>query len=518
MDYICGKKKYTIRTGDRPRLFHWPLVYEQVPTSRNEIGHMIGMKYRDKYVCSNRFTDEVYHYDGHVWKKGQFYAFMDRALKSFRKFLVTLDRSVRNGNCDDAWKKIITDDINKAYTEINKGGLVQRDIIRCSFAHITDDGFTKRLDANPDLTAFKTQYVFDAAENRVRETKAEDYITHTLEYDYEVPSPERLARMKRFMQTIFTDPRDYEYVLNKFASVLRAGNEMRELWILVGPEGKNGKSTFAKVFKKILGRVYLCRTNARLITGDRIAVGKPHPELLLWKDARLALIDELSSQDVIQPAIVKQLTGGTDEMWARDLYQKGEEASQFEPACIPVIVTNALPNITNCDSALNSRIKVIRFESQFLPFEQCADTFERQLAEKKFPSADADLDQLLEDVSPTLLYDLVRRFIAMTVEGTRFSVPDPPSVRLATDQYKRSVDHTNNFILERLVTNTGQIEDVIRTTELYTTYKSYMKDNILGPTNNNVKIVSRSELLRVIAPYCTSADVNRVTGIRFLED
>jgi phage/plasmid-associated DNA primase len=111
------------------------------------------------------------------------------------------------------------------------------------------------------------------------------------------------------------------------------------------------------------------------------------------------------------------------------------------------MLCNSLPKVKQSDDAFWNRIRVVPFESRFLPAEKCPKTYEEQVYQKIFPR-DKDLSNKLGVMHQPLAWFLINRLQHLTL--TNRVVPD--KVLAATHQYKEenTVDPVDEFIDDML--------------------------------------------------------------------
>lgn len=149
-------------------------------------------------------------------------------------------------------------------------------------------------------------------------------------------------------------------------------NPEQRFCIFAGSEnGSNGKSTFVKILKFVLG-AFLVEPNEKFLKDDKFASkSAADPFLIECRGARLIAIPETPE---INEQILKRFV--TDPMKARDLY---EGAQEIPPTYKTLMHVNAVPKIT--DLASYRRLICILFIARFLSVEeQARAAIEEELA------------------------------------------------------------------------------------------------------------------------------------------
>jgi hypothetical protein len=162
------------------------------------------------------------------------------------------------------------------------------------------------------------------------------------------------------------------------------------------------------------------------------------------------------------------MTGG-DSYFARDLFQKGKETVEITPMFKLHMICNKLPVIKDADKATWNRVRVIPFESTFVPAEECPEDFEEQLAQKKFPmDKHFSSDKIPRLVEPLAWYLIQRWRINKNTECV-----EPDKVRAATDTYRQDCDLYKHFEQQCIVDKPGA---KLTIATLYAHFKEWYKE------------------------------------------
>jgi phage/plasmid-associated DNA primase len=192
-------------------------------------------------------------------------------------------------------------------------------------------------------------------------------------------------------------------------------------------------------------------------------------------------MEEPDADEQLNIGELKKLSGG-DSFWARDLFEKGKHTKEVIPMFMLNFITNKLPRLKYSDKATWNRIRVIPFESTFVPSgEPCPPTFEEQVRQKRFPM-DTDLTHKVPEMVPAFAWYLLEWRKKMT--GHR---REPEKVKEATAVYRRQNDIYRQFIEESIVEDGKSILNI---TELYAQFKEWYKEGWPStslPIKNEVK-------------------------------
>jgi phage/plasmid-associated DNA primase len=179
---------------------------------------------------------------------------------------------------------------------------------------------------------------------------------------------------------------------------------------------------------------------------------------------------------------LKALTGN-DSFWARDLFQKGKETKEIQPLFKLHMICNNLPAIKDPDEATWNRVRVIPFESTFLPDHECPQDYEEQIKQKKFPM-DRNFTDKIPDMIQPLAWYLIQRW--KTINKLEQFVPE--KVKAATNIYKQDNNMYHQFeqqcIFEK---NDAHLTPAI----LYTHFKEWCREECPNYAISNRNIVKQ---------------------------
>lgn len=208
------------------------------------------------------------------------------------------------------------------------------------------------------------------------------------------------------------------------------------VFLMYGPEGRNGKSLLIRIVRAVLGPDYSMTAPPGLL---RQKHGETHPtELADLYGMRFVATIEMGRGEKLDEARLKHLSGG-DPIKARHMQQ---DFFEFPPSHHLWIATNDLPRADASDRALWARFRVIPFRRRFLKpgddgFDESANVMR----------ADDTLgDRLLADESEGILN--------FFVEGARKyrelgAVPNPPESQYALKDYREDNDPVSEWIEDR---------------------------------------------------------------------
>lgn len=273
----------------------------------------------------------------------------------------------------------------------------------------------------------------------VRPGKPQDYITKSTRYPYPHDytwETKAVQDTMEYLKKVFRSKSLLDYILRLGASLLLSGNHNKIFPIFSG-EGNNSKSIFVRIIECAFGS-YAIKLPTSLITEKRTSADAATPTLIHSQGAKVAFLQEPNSRDVIQSGTVKELTGGVDTLYVRDLFQKGSKIVEMDVTIVPILIANKIPVIPDCQEAIWNRTRVIRFESKWAA--NAPLTEEEQMKEGIF-KLDKFFDRKIPMMAPALLWIFVQ--IYGSEEYHEYGLNDPPEVLQATENFRIA----NNFYI-----------------------------------------------------------------------
>lgn len=243
-----------------------------------------------------------------------------------------------------------------------------------------------------------------------------------------------------FLRAVFAENDELiEYVQKVLGSSLVGTPSQQEFYIFWG-EGRNGKGTILETLKEILGSELASAIKSDMLMDSRLSANGADPELLELQGKRIAWASETGDGKKLNSEKVKLFTGG-DTLSGRLNYSN--EIISFPPTHTLFILTNFKPRISEGDTALWDRLRLIPFERRFVDDPQAEN--ER----KKDPELK---DKLLREASGILAW-LVQGCLKWQQEGMN----PPEIVKAFGDDYKLDQNPTQLFINERC--NIGRYQE-----------------------------------------------------------
>lgn len=328
--------------------------------------------------------------------------------------------------------------------------------------------FYKNLDTYPYTLCCKNG-IIDFKERTFRNGRPEDNISKCTGINYVKLDKDKhaktIAEINDFMYKLFPEEELRNYMWDHLASGLFGMNKDQLFTMYIG-EGKNGKSVLVDFMKLILGEYYTIAPIS-LITDKRGKIGGTSPEIVLLKGARFVTMAESSKGESINEGVMKQLTGGTDEIQARALFIP--EPISFIPQFNLILGTNNFMKINSQDYGTWRRIHAVNFKSTF--------TDEEPEYDPNNPYRFKRDDSIKEKME---LWKEV--FLSMLVEvgyKTQGSVKTCKIVSEYSDKYKQEQDSISMFIHEKIIEDANA---KLTKSEVSNEFKKWCEDT-LGSRN-----------------------------------
>jgi putative DNA primase/helicase len=224
--------------------------------------------------------------------------------------------------------------------------------------------------------------------------------------------------------------------------------------------GSNGKSILTDLMSKSLGD-YARSISVALITTKRTSIGGSSSEVAQLNGIRYVIMGEPNKGDKLVEGTMKELSGGTDKIQARQLFQ---ESFTFVPQFKMVLMTNNDLEITSNDDGTWRRMRYADFMSVFNKNPYGDPDKPRNEYPYQFP-IDEQLKDKKDEWAPVLMSVLVER--AYSTQGF---VKDCDTVLRASKKKREDNDYLAAFAKDKVRRCEGKS---IKKTELMETFKSW---------------------------------------------
>ena len=319
----------------------------------------------------------------------------------------------------------IIKNIKTLETKLSKPGF-KDEIIKEAELFYNEDGFSYKLNSKKHLVPFKNG-VFDLLTNKFRESKKEDYIQYTVNYNY---INENNPEVYKFINEVLPTENVRHYVLKKMSDCLNGDIPNTNFLMFIGDTGANGKSQLLNLMKLTMGD-FGEKVEVTLLTRKRNNANEANSEKIKLLNKRFAFLSEPEDGEKINIGLLKELTG-SEEIVARELFQ---ESRTFVMEAKLFLACNELPEIKGEDSALWRRIRVVDFPSRFIdePKEENEYKIDRTL-----PS------RMREDITWR------QTFMNILLDYYNKNIIEPEDVLLKTKEYQNNNNEVDEWFNENI--------------------------------------------------------------------
>lgn len=278
----------------------------------------------------------------------------------------------------------------------------------------------KDLDKNHFLVNCKNG-TLDISTMELREHRREDGITKIIEVNYNPDA--KCPEWEKFLAKVQPDKPIYDYLQILSGYALTGDTRDQSVYFLFG-EGQNGKSTYLRTIKAIMGP-YAKQANSELLIAKH-GQSMVRDDIASLAGARFVATIEVDDGAIMAEGLVKQLSGGED-ITARHLYKS---EFTFEPTFKIFLAANHKPVVKGQDFAIWRRIKLIPWHIRITSQEKDEGLYDRLLLEQE-------------------------GIFAWQVRGAKVWVDNgckiiaPPEVLAQTEDYKAESDVFGTFIADK---------------------------------------------------------------------
>jgi phage/plasmid-associated DNA primase len=359
----------------------------------------------------------------------------------------------------------IQDRYLKMYKEISKPSYLSV-ITKNLKAILCDNLFVDRLDKLTDCLAF-TNGVFNLKTRKFRRgILSSDFITDTIQHDYNPSNPEKIEFVKNALLKIMNNnPEHLEYFLSIIGyTFIGRANLEKSFYFCVDKtlqsKGDNGKTFYFDILTELMP-CYVYNTKGNFLEKDN---GKKHKQLTLMKGKRLVWLDEFGTKNM-DAIFVKELANGLateNEV----MFGTSEKISvQFKMYGL----TNHTVKIGDNEDAVFNRYVQISYGSHFDKTGQLKEDMPEQLRFR----ADATLrDTLLRDYKNEI-FGLIIEYANKYYTDKLPKIPeqfanDAHETKMANDEFGSwiqencVVDADARVALKQLVLESGMQEKKVK--------------------------------------------------------
>ena len=277
-------------------------------------------------------------------------------------------------------------------------------------------------------------------------------------------NPKKPEKWLSFLDQIFNNDNELIRYIQKALGYSLSGDTSEQCAFFLYGTGRNGKSTFLEVVRKIMGD-YATNIQPESIM-VKASTNTANSDIARLKGARFVTSVELNEGMRLNEGLIKQLTGD-DMITARKLY--GDEF-EFRPEFKLWMATNHKPTIRGTDLGIWRRIHIIPFSV----------TIPESAVDKK-------LSHKLEEELPDILAWAVEGYRMWKSEGLRM----PKVIADAVEEYRNEMDVISAFLASDYVVQGGEV----KAQALYAVYCQWCSES------NEYKMPSRKFGLEMTKRY-----------------
>lgn len=297
----------------------------------------------------------------------------------------------------------------------------------------------------------------------LRPHNSRDLLTIMLPFNYEPAA--KCDLWLKFLNRVMDNKQELIRYLQKAIGYSLTGDTREQCLFFLYGLGRNGKSTFIGILRKLMGTYGHKTTTDLFMTKDRSGMG-PNEGLADLQGKRFVVASEIEDGRRLAVVLIKEMTGGESIRADR----KYEHQFEFQPTHKIWLCGNHKPVITDTTYAIWRRFKLIPFTVTI------SDT-----------ECDPDLAMKLEKEITGIFSWAVRGCLEWQKEG----LGETQEVRQATEAYRVEQDVLGEFMEDKCFLKPSVF---VPKSELYQVYKKWTEDNnqpIISQRNFRGKIMER---------------------------
>jgi phage/plasmid-associated DNA primase len=295
-----------------------------------DLAQVLYNMYRDRFVCASIKNKTWYEYINHRWHEIYSGNTLRLAIsKEMHKIYIDklneVNKIVEAMDPGDPLRAKLMNSTQKI-TDISillKKTQPKQNIMSEACLLFYDKEFLGKLDQKTHLLCFSNGVV-DFKQKIFRKGQPDDFISKCTHIEY-IPYSlidSKYARIKQeiqtFMKQVFPVADLEEYMWDHLASCCIGVNVNQTFTVYKGV-GSNGKSILTDLMSKSLGD-YARSISVALITTKRTSIGGSSSEVAQLNGIRYVIMGEPNKGDKLVEGTMKELSGGTDKIQARQLF------------------------------------------------------------------------------------------------------------------------------------------------------------------------------------------------------
>lgn len=303
------------------------------------------------------------------------------------------------------------------------------------------------FDADDKLLNVRNGYI-DLTTGELHEHDREKYFLKLADVDYtrNIDAP----LWENFLHTIFAGDEELIKYIQRAIGYSLSGETIEEKMFILHGSGRNGKSVFLNIIRKMLGD-YTMNINAdTLMKSHQNTGGGPSGHIARLADARFVTASEPSQGNKFDEGQVKNMTGTGDPLTAR--FMHGQDFD-FLPKFKVWLATNHKPLISGTDMGIWRRFSIIPF-TVTIPDEK--------------------IDPYLSDKLMQELPGIMKWAVDGYIEWQRIGLQEPLRVKQELEIYRTEMDSIEQWIMEKAERVEGHFET---TRDLYESYDAWATES-----------------------------------------
>ena len=335
------------------------LVFNSLNGKSSQLAELIYYFYENDFNYSE--TNEWYMYENHRWKNiGNKNTRLRTSIQNKLKDLYKQLYKYYNDNGETKKKIASIKQIIDSFGETTMKNNIMTELVDLYLEKKNNDrDLTKKLDSNNNLIGFRNG-VYDLNNFEFRDGKPEDFITMSVEYDYQAHHTEKYNELLQFLEDIQPNKEERDYMLT-YLSIGLVGNLLELFTILTGC-GRNGKSKLIELLKVTLGD-YFGSVQSQMFTRPRPDANSPDPGLLSLMKKRIVIASEPEKNSKLNSGFIKFITG-RDSTTLRNCHSN--DMIDFTAKFVTLLICNDIPECDDIDNAFSKRLRCINFPTEFV--------------------------------------------------------------------------------------------------------------------------------------------------------
>ncbi|KAJ3360556.1 hypothetical protein GGF32_008298 [Allomyces javanicus] len=325
-------------------------------------------------------------------------------------------------------------------------------IKRVLSGNIRDNEFMERLDTNKKLIAFN-DCVLDLTTKETRPSKATDYISKTVGYNYPdyVPREDR-EYVEDILRKIYPDPEIRTHVLKVFSLSLSGAKGTEKMYFHTGV-GANGKSVMNSIMMAVLGQ-YAVELEAQRFCGGSVSTGAGDAFLVKARGCRYVSISEPRDGCKFDSQTVKMWT--SEVISCRQLYSS--VVIKLHPNRKLHCFCNAMPSFDG-DTGMMRHPEKIPYMSKFKEADQVDEENHVYLMDKSLLN---NMDRIV----PAMMQILIEHY------DDNWNEQAPAIIRNETKEYVEDNNEVGRF-LNGVMTRSEDKTDFVLMADLFEQYETH---------------------------------------------